>query len=90
MTIFVFAANGFNRSEACVTLILQNSLDARRSYGTILGAKMEQFGDLKGVFTNYSTERCKQLIMETYEEAGVDPADITYIEADGCAIKVHC
>jgi hypothetical protein len=50
---------------------------------------MEQFGDLKGVFTNYSTDRCKQLIMEAYKEAGVDPADVTYIEADGCAVKVH-
>lgn len=50
---------------------------------------MEQFGDLRGVFTNYSTERCKQIIMEAYEEAGVDPADVSYIEADGCAIKVY-
>ncbi|XP_025423656.1 fatty acid synthase-like [Sipha flava] len=85
--VFSDDADGFNRSEACVAIILQNSLDAKRSYGTILGAKMEQFGDLKGVFTNYSTDRCKQLIMEAYKEAGVDPADVTYIEADGCAVK---
>lgn len=49
---------------------------------------MEQYGDLRGVFTNYSTEHYKQIIMEAYEEAGVDPANVAYIEADGCGIKV--
>lgn len=49
---------------------------------------MEQFGDLRGVFTNYSSERYKQIVMEAYAEAGVDPANVAYLEADGCAIKV--
>lgn len=49
---------------------------------------MEQYGDLRGVFTNYSTEHYKQILKEAYEEAGVDPANVAYIEADGCAIKV--
>ncbi|XP_022162608.1 fatty acid synthase-like [Myzus persicae] len=80
-------ANGFNRSESCVAILLQNSLDAKRSYGTIMSAKMEQYGDLRGVFTNYSSERYKQIVMEAYAEAGVDPANVAYIEADGCAIK---
>jgi len=53
-----------------------------------MSAKMEQYGDLRGVFTNYSTERYKQIVMEAYAEAGVDPANVAYIEADGCAIKV--
>lgn len=49
---------------------------------------MEQYGDLRGVFTNYSSEHYKKIIMEAYEEAGIDPANVAYIEADGCAIKV--
>jgi len=53
-----------------------------------MSAKMEQYGDLRGVFTNYSTERYKQIVMEAYAEAGVDPANVAYIEADGCGIKV--
>lgn len=87
-SLFFSLANGFNRSESCVAILLQNSLDAKRSYGTIMSAKMEQYGDLRGVFTNYSTERYKQIVMEAYAEAGVDPANVAYIEADGCAIKV--
>lgn len=71
-----------------MAILLQNSLDAKRSYGTIMSVKMEQYGDLRGVFTNYSTEHYKKIIMEAYEEAGVDPASVAYIEADGCAIKV--
>lgn len=65
-------------------------MDAKRSYGTIMSVKMEQYGDLRGVFTNYSTEYYKKIIMDAYEEAGVDPANIAYVEADGCAIKVYC
>lgn len=49
---------------------------------------MEQYGDLRGVFTNYSAERYKQIVMEAYTEAGIDPANVAYIEADGCGIKV--
>lgn len=86
--VFFFLANGFNRSESCVAILLQNSLDAKRSYGTIMSVKMEQYGDLRGVFTNYSSEHYKKIIMEAYEEAGIDPANVAYIEADGCAIKV--
>lgn len=81
-------ADGFNRSESCVAILLQNSLDAKRSYGTLMSVKMEQYGDLRGVFTNYSTEHYKEIIMEAYKEAGVDPASVAYIEADGCGIKV--
>lgn len=51
---------------------------------------MEQYGDLRGVFTNYSSEYYKKIIMDAYEEAGVDPINVAYIEADGCAIKVYC
>lgn len=85
---FFSLADGFNRSESCVAILLQNSLDAKRSYGTIMNVKMEQYGDLRGVFTNYSSEHYKQIIMKAYEEAGIDPANVAYIEADGCAIKV--
>lgn len=87
--LFSFLADGFNRSESSVAIILQNSLDAKRSYGTVLGVKMEQYGELRGVFTNYSTERYKQIVMEAYKEAGVDPANVAYVEADGCAVKVR-
>lgn len=71
-----------------MAILLQNSLDAKRSYGTLMSVKMEQYGELRGVFTNYSTEHYKQIIMEAYEEAGVDPANVAYIEAEGCGIKV--
>ncbi|VVC29215.1 Hypothetical protein CINCED_3A015604 [Cinara cedri] len=80
-------AEGFNRAESCVSILLQNSLDAKRSYGTLVGVKVEQFGELRGVFTSYSTERFKEVIMGAYKEAGIDPSTVAYIEADGCGIK---
>lgn len=85
---FQLLAEGFNRAESCVTIILQNSLDARRSYGTLVDIKVEQHGNLRGVFTNYSTEHFKKIIIDAYESAGIDPATVAYIEADGCAVKV--
>lgn len=72
-----------------MSILLQNSLDAKRSYGTLVSVKMEQYGELRGVFTTYSADRYKEVIMETYKKAGIDPATVAYIEADGCAIKVR-
>jgi len=54
-----------------------------------MSVKMEQYGELRGVFTNYSSEQYKKIVMEAYEDAGVDPANVAYVEADGCAIKVR-
>ncbi|XP_050423204.1 fatty acid synthase-like [Adelges cooleyi] len=80
-------ACGFNRAEACVALLLQNSSDARRSYGTLLSVKMEQIGNNTGIFTNYSKDYSKQIIVEAYKEAKINPADVLFVEADGYGVK---
>lgn len=81
-------ADGYNRAESSVSFFLQNKLDAKRSYCTLVNIKMEQHGGLRGVLTDHSTEYFRKIIMETYEEAGIDPATVAYVEADGYAIKV--
>lgn len=50
---------------------------------------MEQYGEIGGMLTSYSPEWSKKLILEAYEEAGVDPASVAYVEADGSGIKVY-
>ncbi|XP_050438841.1 fatty acid synthase-like [Adelges cooleyi] len=80
-------ADGYNRSEACIVLLLQRASKAKRSYGTILSAIAMQFGDHQGHVCQHSKDNLKSTILEAYKEAKVDPSTVNFIEAYGCGIK---
>ncbi|XP_050438788.1 fatty acid synthase-like isoform X2 [Adelges cooleyi] len=82
-------ADGYNRSEACIVLLLQRASQAKRSYGTILSAKAMQFGDHQGHITKHSKDNLKSTILKAYKEAKVDPSTVHFIEANGCGIKAE-
>jgi len=83
-----YLADGYNRSEACIVLYLQKASEAKRSYGTLLNVKSEQFGYHDGTLTEHDPKYFKSLLLNSYKEADIDPATVDFIEAYGSGIKV--
>lgn len=71
-----------------MTVLLQRSTDAKRSYGTILGVN-SQYGEMEDYFYHYSDKFYKEVLLTTYRDAGVDPAKVAFVEAEGLGIKVY-
>ena len=83
---FDAAADGYVRSEGGGVLVLKPLsralADGNPIYATILATASNSDGRTQGIFLP-SAEAQETLLREVYEQAGVDPADITYIEAHG-------
>nr|XP_042904937.1 fatty acid synthase [Parasteatoda tepidariorum] len=85
---FDAAANGYGRSEAIVTFLLQKSSMARRKYASIVHIKTNTDGFKKEGITHPSTEMQKRLIEEVYEECKLNPLEVSYVEAHGTGTAV--
>jgi len=81
------AANGYVRSEACAVLFLQKKSEAKRIYATVIHAKTNTDGWKKEGITYPSRDAQRDLLKETYLEAGVNPLDVSYCEAHGTGTK---
>ena len=79
---FDASGNGYVRSEAVVSMFLQKSRDAKRVYATIVHSKTNTDG-YKALITYPNGDMQKQLMREVYFEAGVNPADVAFVEAHG-------
>jgi fatty acid synthase len=77
------SANGYVRSETCAVCILQKSSDAKRVYATVVHAKTNTDGYKDQGITYPSWLAQRDLLKETYDECGVDPNDLIYLEAHG-------
>ena len=77
------AANGYVRSETCAVCILQKSSDAKRVYATVVHAKTNTDGYKDSGITYPSWLAQRDLLKETYDECGVDPNELIYLEAHG-------
>lgn len=82
--------NGYVRSEAVVTVFLQKSNVAKRSYATIVEALTNNDGFKDQGITYPSGFMQNQLIQEVYAKCGVNPADVTYVETHGTGTQVWC
>ena len=81
-------ADGFVRSETVGSLFLQKRSDARRIYATVLHAKTNTDGFKSiGLFSPFWL-RQRDLMIETYQEAGVNPHDIKFFESHGTGTNV--
>lgn len=74
-------ANGYARAEAVVAIFLQKRSDSRRIYATILNSKTNADGWKPEGVTFPGIDGQAKLLKATYSEIGLDPLEISYIEA---------
>ncbi|CAG2101282.1 unnamed protein product [Medioppia subpectinata] len=75
------SADGYVKGEAVCCLLLQRRQTACRVYAGVRGAGVNCDGKKTiGMFCP-SSEAQEELMVDTYTKSGVDPLDITYIEA---------
>lgn len=75
--------NGYVRSEAVVSVLLQRNTDSRRVYATIVGGKLNADGYKKEGANYPSYEAQYHLMNDLYSELGIDLDDVTYFEVHG-------
>lgn len=85
------SADGFVPGEGVGVLILklaeQAVADGDYIYGVIKGSGINQDGRTNGI-TAPSAESQKDLELEVYKGAGIDPASISYVETHGTGTKL--
>ncbi|XP_011688655.1 PREDICTED: fatty acid synthase-like [Wasmannia auropunctata] len=72
---------GYMRSDTLTVVYLQKAKDARRVYATFVHGKMNCDGFKEEGITFPSFEMQKTLLEEFYEECGVSPNELSYVEA---------
>uniref|UniRef100_A0A182QS29 Fatty acid synthase n=1 Tax=Anopheles farauti TaxID=69004 RepID=A0A182QS29_9DIPT len=82
------SGNGYVRSDGCVVTFLQRASNSRRIYASVLNVRTNTDGFKEQGITYPIGEMQKRLIRETYEEIGLNPADVAYVEAHGTGTKV--
>ena len=75
------SADGYGRSEAVVSILLQRKKEARRIYATVLKTKTNTDGFKPEGITYPSIDSQHRLMAQTQKEAGIDPLSMKYIEA---------
>ncbi|MET4141391.1 SDR family NAD(P)-dependent oxidoreductase [Pedobacter sp. UYP1] len=80
------SANGYVRGEGVGIVILkaleQAEADGDHIYGIIRGSA-ENHGGKANTLTSPNPNAQKELLIKAYRSAGIDPRDVTYIEAHG-------
>ncbi|KAJ8954469.1 hypothetical protein NQ314_007075 [Rhamnusium bicolor] len=86
--VFSTLRDGYVRSEAIVSILLQRESHSRRIYAHVLGAKTNADGYKVDGITYPSTTMQLQLMQEIYSEAGISPDDVAYVEAHGTGTPI--
>ena len=81
-------ANGYTRAEAIGMVYLQKSKDAKRIYATVVHAKTNCDGFKEQGITFPSSVMQSRLFKECYEECGLPPSCLDYLEAHGTGTVV--
>ncbi|GMR51168.1 hypothetical protein PMAYCL1PPCAC_21363, partial [Pristionchus mayeri] len=82
------SGDGYVRTEGVAAIFLQRRNVAHRLYATVLHAKSSTDGNKEQGITYPSGERQSYLLEEVYNEAGIDPNDVYYVETHGTGTKV--
>ncbi|XP_072160122.1 fatty acid synthase isoform X1 [Bemisia tabaci] len=80
-------AHGYNLSEGWVAFFLQKASVAKRCYATVIGSDQRFLGTKCGNLINFDGKPAKQMLRELYSEWKVDPAQVAFVEAEGCGVK---
>ena len=88
---FDSAADGYVRAEGAIVLVLRSVEAARRArnriHATLAGWGVGQDGRTTGMSLP-SAESQRQLLEQVYGDFGVDPAELSFIEAHGTGTRV--
>lgn len=76
------------RAEAVSTIFLQKARDARRVYASVVHIKTNEDGYKSEDVTSSDGKIQNQLMREVYMECGVDPKDVSYVEAHGIGAAI--
>ncbi|XP_067015128.2 fatty acid synthase isoform X2 [Anabrus simplex] len=82
-------ANGIVRSEAVTVLFVQKARDAKRVYATVVHAKSTFEGDKDTEMLVPSHDLQMKMLGEFYDECGVDPKSVDFIEANANGLKIQ-
>jgi len=85
---FDVSGDGYVRSEAIGTVFLQKSSVARRVYATLISSRANCDGNKAQGITFPDGNTQNKLMREVYEEAKINPHDVSYMEAHGTGTKV--
>jgi fatty acid synthase len=69
-------------------MFLQKAQDAKRVYAKVVHAKTNSDGYKNKGITYPSREMQTQLMEQFYEEIGIEPSSLDYLEAHGTGIRV--
>ncbi|XP_021929707.1 fatty acid synthase-like [Zootermopsis nevadensis] len=86
--VFDNDADGYARSEAACVMFLQKTRDAKRIYATVVHAKNNSDGFTDEGILHPSRHAQKLLLEQCYQECGIDPSAVKYIEAHGTGTRV--
>ncbi|XP_074596259.1 fatty acid synthase-like [Brevipalpus obovatus] len=75
------SADGYGRSEAVCCVMLQLKPEAKRIYSTVVNCRSNSDGYKEQGITFPSVKMQRQLMAETYDEVGLDPTTVEYVEA---------
>ena len=81
-------ANGYVRAEGGGLVLLVNKNLADNYYGEISGSAVNQNGRRSQVITAPHAEAQEELIRTACQDAGIQPADIAYVECHGTGTKI--
>ncbi|EZA57700.1 Fatty acid synthase [Ooceraea biroi] len=85
---FDASANGYVRSEAICVLFLQKAKDAKRIYSTVVHSKTNCDGFKEQGITFPSSVMQSALLRDCYEESGMSPSSVSYVECHATGTKV--
>lgn len=88
--VFDDNANGFTRGEGAASVVLKRLSDAERDqdkiYAVIKSSHQNNRGNAR-FLQEIDTESITDVIANCYENAGIEPTNVHYIEVDGYATK---
>ncbi|KAJ3619939.1 hypothetical protein MTP99_003942 [Tenebrio molitor] len=86
--VFDQDASGYVKGEAIASIFLQKTKNARRIYEQIINIKVNSDGFKEQGITFPSTLTQQLLMTEIYDESGIHPSELSFLEAHGTGTQV--
>ncbi|KAF5273268.1 hypothetical protein FQR65_LT04690 [Abscondita terminalis] len=88
LNVFNESCDGYTKSEAATVIFIQKLQDAKRIYAEILTAKSNHDGFKNTGILHPSSDVIADVFYDAYDEVGVDPASVFFVESHITGTKV--